>query len=85
MPFSSLSSGLAAAPSAVVIEVSGSAAGIVAADGARFRFHSAAPRFQPLDGQIFRTPGDAERAVRRVIASRRPVHGHAPALKEAHR
>jgi len=77
--------GPATGSAAFIIEIGGAAAGIVAADGARFRFHAAGPRFQPLDGQIFRTPGDAERAARRVINSRQPVRGHAAPAREARR
>jgi len=77
--------GPGAGPAAFIIEVGGAAAGIVAADGARFRFHAAGPRFLPLDGQIFRTPGDAERAARRVINSRQPLRAQAAPAREARR
>lgn len=72
-------------PTAVIIEIAGKPAGIAAVDGARFRFHAAAPRFQGLDGQIFRTPGDAERAARRVNDRRRRGHGLAAVAGEARR
>jgi len=56
--------------SAYIIEIAGTAAGIVAADRRGFRFHAAAGRFNALDGQSFRTPAEAERAARRLIHRR---------------
>lgn len=73
------------APVAVIIEIADRAAGIAAPDGARFRFHASEARFQPLDGQIFRTPGDAERAARRVYNNRRHGNDHAALAREARR
>lgn len=59
--------------SAVVIEVANRAAGILAEDGARYRFHSAEARYASLDGQHFRSAGEAERAARRLYANRKQV------------
>ena len=49
---------------AYVIEVADQAAGIVARIGRVFRFHSAARKFNSLDGRVFRTPDEATRAAR---------------------
>jgi hypothetical protein len=45
-----------------IIEVSSRAAGIVVRDKAGFRFFAAAPQFFRLEGQLFRSARDAERA-----------------------
>lgn len=51
---------------AYVIEVSGRTAGIVARDSQNnsFRFYSAVPRFNAIEGQRFSDPLAAERAAR---------------------
>lgn len=71
--------------SAVIIEVADRAVGILAEDGARLRFHAAEARFSALDGQIFRSAGEAERAARRVLDNRKRTHGLASPVREARR
>jgi hypothetical protein len=53
-------------PDAYVIEVSGCTAGIVARESqsSGFKFFSAAPRFNAIEGQHFSNPLAAERAAR---------------------
>jgi len=53
-------------PDAYVIEVSGRTAGIVARDfqNNSFRFYSALPRFNAIEGQRFSDPLAAERTAR---------------------
>jgi hypothetical protein len=53
-----------------IIEVSSEAAGIVVRDKAGFRFFAATRRFNPLDGRIFKSARDAERAATRFLAGR---------------
>lgn len=50
-----------------VIEVSSQTAGIVVRDTSGYRFFAASPRFQALEGQIFRNAREAERAARRLV------------------
>ncbi|MCO5130745.1 MAG: hypothetical protein M9932_09260 [Xanthobacteraceae bacterium] len=50
-----------------IIEVSSEPAGIVVRDKAGFRFFAAAPRFFRLEGQLFRSARDAERAAARFV------------------
>ena len=57
---------------AYVIEVAGSAAGIVTRDGRGFRFHAAKRLFNVIDGQLFRGPTHAEKAARDLASCRRP-------------
>jgi hypothetical protein len=45
-----------------IIEVGSESAGIVVRDRAGFRFFSASRQFNPLDGKLFRSARDAERA-----------------------
>lgn len=45
-----------------IIEVSSEAAGIVVRDRAGFRFFAASQPFFPLEGQVFRDVGAAQRA-----------------------
>lgn len=45
-----------------IIEVDSESAGIVVRDRAGFRFFSASRRFDSLDGKVFRSARDAERA-----------------------
>ena len=52
-----------------VIEVGSSVAGIVVWDGFGYLFCSADRSFNPLDGVLFCSPGDAERAARRYRAA----------------
>ena len=53
---------------AYVIEVADQAVGIVTRDGPAFRFHSAIPKLNPLNGQCFRTPGEATQAARTLTS-----------------
>jgi hypothetical protein len=50
---------------AFIIEVNSRAAGIVVRDGRGFRFHAASEDFSGLEGQGFRSPGDAQKAASR--------------------
>ncbi|MFZ5738875.1 hypothetical protein BJ123_10383 [Rhodopseudomonas thermotolerans] len=52
---------------AFIIEVDSRAAGIVVRDGRSFRFHSACDDFSGLEGQGFRSPGDAQKAAVRHL------------------
>lgn len=45
-----------------IIEVSSQAAGIVVRERHGFTFYSASERFTPMDGQLFRSAREAERA-----------------------
>lgn len=56
--------------SAYIIEVHGSAAGIVVRDGGGFRFFASNARFQTLEGRIFGNPAKAERAARHLLTAR---------------
>jgi hypothetical protein len=47
-----------------IIEVGSESAGIVVRDRAGFRFFSASKRFSSLDGKLFRSARDAERAAK---------------------
>jgi hypothetical protein len=49
-----------------IIEVGSQPAGIVVRDPDGYRFFAASHRFNRLDGQLFRNPREAERAVRRI-------------------
>ena len=51
-----------------IIEVSSQAAGIVIRDRGGFRFFAASHRFNALEGQVFRTAREAERAAIRLVA-----------------
>jgi hypothetical protein len=50
-----------------IIEVSSIPAGIVVRDTGGFRFFAASHRFNRLEGQLFRSAGEAERAARRLL------------------
>jgi hypothetical protein len=52
---------------AFIIEVNSRAAGIVVRDGRGFRFHAATEDFSGLEGQGFRSPGDAQKAALRHV------------------
>jgi hypothetical protein len=56
-----------------IIEVSSEAAGIVVREKSGFRFFAAVHKFNPLDGRIFKSAREAERAVQRFLA-----RGHQP-------
>lgn len=53
-----------------IIEVSSEAAGIVVRDKSGFRFFAATHRFNPLDGRVFKSAREAERAATQVLAGR---------------
>ena len=53
-----------------IIEISSRAAGIVVRDKAGFRFFAAAPQFFRLEGQLFRSAREAERAVAQFAVER---------------
>lgn len=55
-----------------IIEVSSRAAGIVVRDKTGFRFFAAAPQFFRLEGQLFRSARDAERAAAQFAVEREP-------------
>lgn len=52
-----------------LIEVEGRAVGLVArdGDGTNYRFHAAVPRVYEIDGRVFRTPDEAQRAARQIL------------------
>jgi hypothetical protein len=50
-----------------IIEVSSQAAGIVVRDRGGFRFFAASHHFNALEGQIFRSAREAERAARQIL------------------
>ena len=49
-----------------VIELGGDAAGLVVKEDNRFRFYAAAKRFAGLERKLYRSPGEAENACRRL-------------------
>ena len=49
---------------AFVIEIDSHAVGLVVRDGALYRFHASVGALSCLEGQSFRSPQDAERAIR---------------------
>lgn len=53
---------------AVLIEVDGDAAGVLLAERGRFRFRAARRPFYALEGKLFGTPWQAERAAARLLA-----------------
>ena len=60
---------------AYVIEVRNRTAGIVAADGRKFRFFSSARAFDRLEGREFRSARDAERAASALLDSQHYLTG----------
>ena len=56
---------------AYVIEVRSKAAGIVVRDGQKFQFFAATRQFARLEGHVFRSPRDAEKAARHAAERRR--------------
>jgi hypothetical protein len=52
-----------------IIELHSGPAGIVVRDGRRYRFFAASHAFNALDGHLFKTPKDAEKAAHRQAAS----------------
>lgn len=63
---------------AYLIEVDGTAAGIVVRDRRRFRFWAATHDFNDLEGKLFSNPHEAEKAAIRHAAGRptRPRDRH---------
>jgi hypothetical protein len=55
-------------PQSYIIEVSSQAAGIVVRSREGYVFFAASPRFNRLDGQLFRNAREAERAAARLAA-----------------
>ena len=53
-----------------IIEVGSESAGIVVRDRTGFRFFSASRRFIPLDGNVFPSARDAERAAMKFAQQR---------------
>jgi hypothetical protein len=51
-----------------IIEVSSEAAGIVVREKRGFRFFAASHRFNPLEGRVFSSAREAERAATRFLA-----------------
>jgi hypothetical protein len=56
-----------------IIEVSSQAAGIVVRDPDGYRFFAATHRFNRLEGELFRTVRDAERAATRLAGGVWPM------------
>jgi hypothetical protein len=54
-----------------IIEVGSESAGIVVRDRAGFRFFSASRRFSSLDGKLFRSAREAERAAKNRASSKK--------------
>ncbi len=59
-----------------LIEVEGRAVGLVAreSDGTNYRFHAAEPGVFCIDGQIFKTADEAQRAARAAMKDRSRHH-----------
>jgi hypothetical protein len=63
-----------------IIEVASQAAGIVVRNRGGYVFFAATHRFNSMEGQLFRSAGEAERAARRLagsgdaLAAKRPRH-----------
>jgi len=53
-------------PDSYIIEVNSQAAGIVVRNREGYRFFASSHRFNRLEGQLFRSARDAERAARRL-------------------
>jgi hypothetical protein len=60
-----------------IIEVSSQAAGIVVRNPGGFRFFAASPRFNAMEGRLFRNAREAERAAAGALR-RRPGKGVRP-------
>ena len=56
---------------AFVIELHSTVVGLAVREGRQYRFHSAVREFSRLDGQSFRSPQDAEKAIRQQEARAR--------------
>jgi hypothetical protein len=64
-----------------IIEVQSQAAGIVVREKRGFRFFAAHHTFDPLEGRLFKSPREAERAALHHAGPRRHLHGVAPGWK----
>lgn len=53
-----------------IIEVSSEAAGIVVRGKGGFRFFAANQRFNPLEGRLFRSAREAERAAKQLLTDK---------------
>lgn len=61
---------------AYIIEIHDHTAGIVTRDERGFRFFSSQRLFDSLEGRMFRSAREAERAARAVLAERRHLVNH---------
>jgi hypothetical protein len=52
-----------------IIEVREQAAGIVVRNGRKYRFFAATHAFNPLEGRLFKNPGEAQRAANLHLSS----------------
>lgn len=57
--------------SAFAIEAGGTGAGVVIRQHGGYRFYASNELFTPLDGKLFRSPREAERAADRLVLDRR--------------
>ena len=70
-------------PDTYIIEVGSQAAGIVVRNPEGFRFFAATPRFNRLEGQLFRNAREAERAATRLVGGVLPMASQL-GVKERH-
>jgi hypothetical protein len=56
-----------------IIEIHSQAAGIVVRDADGYRFFAACHRFNAMEGQLFRSANEAERAALRIANGDMPV------------
>ena len=61
-----------------IIEVASQTAGIVVRDPDGYRFFSATHRFNPLEGQLFRSAREAERVARQFFIDGKIQRGSTP-------
>jgi hypothetical protein len=54
-------------PESFIIELQSQVAGIVVREGGAFRFYAATRAFNLLEGRLFNTPRDAQKAVESTI------------------
>ncbi|GGE53563.1 hypothetical protein GCM10007276_33230 [Agaricicola taiwanensis] len=50
-----------------IIEISGTAVGLVTREKSHYLFHAADPRVLPLEGRVFSSPQDATRSARQLV------------------
>jgi hypothetical protein len=55
-----------------IIEISGTAVGLVTRDKSHYLFHAADPRVLRLEGQAFASPQEATRQARMVLEGKAP-------------